>query len=937
MIRPVALALTLVTGFSALAYEVAWQRYLATLLGAQSEATAAVLAIFLGGLSVGYRVFGALTRRLVRGARAHDAGARLLRVYGGVEAGIGVYALLFPWTFRAAQAVSLWLPTGGGLVAFGADVVLATALIAPPAILMGATIPLLTQALARDLEDATHLHSLVYALNTIGAFVGALAAGFVLVRWWGLDGVARAMGVLNLAAGASYLALGARRRPAAQEIAGAKAPPEPPPVPPPVRYRAAALLVGFATMACQTVLIRLGGLALGSSEFTFTIVVAAFVSAIAAGSLAVAAAPRIGRAVLPATLWALAIAFGALYFVLDDAPYWAHVLRTMFRDHDEAFYAYQTAVLLAVLAVIGPPAALSGASLPLLFDALRREMGDLGDRAGRLYSQNTVGSLLGALIGGYVLLFWLDLHHVYRVALAAFAIAAALVTPVGAGALGRGAALGLAASVGLVLLALPPWDPAHLASGLFRQRERAPWSYGGPDARPYPQPLFYEDDPTSSVAVVGIPQRNLSIVVNGKSDGNTVADLGTMGLAALLPALFADHAERAFVIGYGTGITAGTLAELDEMSRVTVAEISSGVLDAAPLFDFANFGASHHPKLDFVRSDAFRALLRSDERFDIIVSEPSNPWVAGIETLFSVEFLRAARDHLAPGGVYVQWYHRYETNDRAFELVLQNYARVYERVSVWQTNPGDFLLLGFEGSGEVDVERLLARFTRPDYAALLARLGIEDPLGLLVHEILPEGVVAHSHPSALPAHTLYHPRLGAEAGRGFFTNVGARLRFTGYGEPARIGKERSLLRRYLLRNDALLRDPEAWHVLIDRACREGLSHCGTLVAARPPEVAVDEIPLDKQRSRQALGLDDVARIAQLYDPEGHAAPLSPHRARRLARVLRERYYHAFPFPEDALVSLWQRCRENGAFGPACRAGLAEAEARTAPERGAPGA
>ena len=512
-LRATALLLTLLTGFSGLAYEVAWQRYLATLLGAHSEATAAVLGIFLGGLSLGYSLFGSATRRLVRRARATGRPPPLLAIYGGVEAAIGVYALLFPWLFRGAQQISLALPTGGGLAAFGADVALAAALIGPPAVLMGGTIPILTQALARSLEDATRLHALVYALNTAGAFVGALAAGFALVPWLGLDGVARAMGAINLAAGAAFVLLGLRRREIAplEETPVASAGPR--------VYGAAALLVGFAMMACQTVMIRIGGLTFGSSEFTFAMVVAAFVLSIAAGSLAVSALSGVGRAALPAVLWALALAFGLLYTRADEAPYWGHVLRTFFTSQPETFHVFFAAAFLATLAVIGPAAALSGAVLPLIFDAQRDEIGDLGAVAGRIYSLNTIGSLLGALIGGYALLFWLDLHHVFRIALCALALAAALITAHRYSA-GRLAAAALFGAAALAVLALPPWDPGRLSSGLFRLRQAQPVTYNGPGPKHRPV-LFHDDDPSSTVAAMRLADGSTSIVVNGKPDGNT--------------------------------------------------------------------------------------------------------------------------------------------------------------------------------------------------------------------------------------------------------------------------------------------------------------------------------------------------------------------------------------------------------------------------------
>ena len=173
MTRAVALFLAIFTGFTGLVYQVTWQKYLATLLGSHSEATAAVLGIFLGGLSLGYSVFGTITTRLVDRAAARGKSPNLWLVYGGIEAGIGIYALAFPWLFRGMLNVSHMLPHGNSGIGFVGDVIVAALLIGPPTVLMGSTIPVLTQALSRSIEDATRFHAFVYGLNTVGAFVGA--------------------------------------------------------------------------------------------------------------------------------------------------------------------------------------------------------------------------------------------------------------------------------------------------------------------------------------------------------------------------------------------------------------------------------------------------------------------------------------------------------------------------------------------------------------------------------------------------------------------------------------------------------------------------------------------------------------------------------------------------------------------------------------------
>src|SRR5262245_51502316 len=235
MTRTLSLILTVLTGLTGLVYEVTWQKSLATLLGSHAEATAAVLGIFLGGLSLGYALFGRVSRRVLAAAAGSGAAPRLLLVYGAVEAGIGLWALAFPMLFAAARSVSAWLPIHRDPAAFATDVALTALLIGPPTVLMGGTIPLLTQALARSLADATRFHALVYGLNAGGAFVGALAAAFLLVPAFGISGTLRAMGALNLLVGATFALLGARERGRSR--------------PAPAAADAAARVEGFAAFA----------------------------------------------------------------------------------------------------------------------------------------------------------------------------------------------------------------------------------------------------------------------------------------------------------------------------------------------------------------------------------------------------------------------------------------------------------------------------------------------------------------------------------------------------------------------------------------------------------------------------------------------------------------------------------------------------------------
>jgi predicted membrane-bound spermidine synthase len=945
MVRLAALLLTVLTGLSALVYEVAWQKYLAALLGSHAEATAAVLAIFLGGLAAGYALFGRLTKRLVARARERGGPARLLLFYGGVEGAIGVYALLFPTLFGVAQRLSLLVPPGHAGPGFAFDVALSALLIGPPTVLMGGTIPVLTLALAPDLERATRIHAFVYGFNTVGAFLGAVLGGFWIVPHLGLDGTLYAMACVNLVAGGAFAALGRGAAGVAPDLAPAAAPGGP--LPRFAAYASVALLAGFAMMALQTTLNRIGALAFGASQFTFAMVVAAFVLCIAIGSLAVSALPRVPRGLFVDTQWVLLVLLVLLYLGVPDAPYFALVLRTLFQQVDAAFYPYYFFVFLALLAVLAVPIGLSGALLPLLFHDLRREVADLGSVAGRLYAWNTVGSLLGALFGGYVLLFWLDLHHVYRIAVAAVAAGVAISMVLTARASPLASGLFLFAPAIAALWLLPDWSPERLYSGLFRQRNPKPSIYAGPDAffeqRGPAHIVFHDDDPTSSVSVTD-PGRapdgriNRGIFVNGKSDGSLVGDYPTMALAALLPALMAERPERAFVIGWGTGVTTGELAALQGTREIEVAEISRAVIAASPLFDEGNLAASKSPKVEVRRGDAYRTLLQSDERYDLIVSEPSNPWVTGVEMLYSVDFLAAARDHLAPGGVYAQWFHLYEIDEKSVELVLRNYAAVFPNVSVWFTLATDLVLLGFDRTDRVfDLAALEARFRQPDFTAGFARVRIESFPALLAHEVLPLGTV-HAAGIPGPLHTLRHPILSYQAARAFFRGRVAEMPRFERPESAAVGARNSLLRRY--GQDAQGRWSEA--VLEDAAseyCRyERFAECATFLARwkhdHPDSTRLAEALAGARRAGmdpELVSDDNLTRIGWLYD-HGDALqevrrPLL--RATRTTRRFHRFYHHAVPFDRERLAAVWRECRSD-----ACEAPRRQAEEQLGPFGGA---
>jgi spermidine synthase len=739
------------------------------------------------------------------------------------------------------------------------------------------------------------------------------------------------MGCVNLFAGAVFMSVGVKGREVvslgleadAAEQGGAKG------LEGFGYYALIALLTGFAMMTLQTTLIRVGVLAMGPSQFTFSMVVAVFVLAIALGSFLVSAFSRIPPWVIVANQWGIPLFFLLLYPQIEDSPYWMLLVRVLFRDTNAGFYGYYFGALVVILALIGPAVILSGASLPLLFHHMRREVTHLGDLAGYLYSWNTVGSLLGALVGGYALFFWLDLHEVYRVAIVALLVAAAIlsVRVYGRPAISAAILLPFLAAVFL----LPSWRPELLYSGLFRKsvadrlmnagplyvgHERFTRPFGGRHA---PEILFHVDEPTSSVVVREHKRPDgsftRSIASQGKTDGDTARDYGTTGLLALVPSLLAEKAERAFVIGWGLGSTAGELGSFDSIQKIDVAEISPGIVQAAPYFDFATENASTNPKINLLPVDAYRALMRSTGSYDVIISEPSQVWAAGVEMLFTREFLEATKSRLSPGGVYCQFMHRYEVDDESIALVMRTYASVYDHVAVWHDVNQSLMLLGFKDPKlATDHFRMEQRAARPDFKAAMERYGIPNFPALLAYELWPLDVLGALDLSG-PVQSLYHPRLNDIAGRAFFRGEQADLPFTGYGEPAKIGARNSLVRRYASRFRKGLPASERAQTIVE-ACGALGPRCDSMVAEWMSEKPEDRAVLDRLidyvgtlpagLSRERL--EDLGRLFRASPEELRAT--EPGRATRASSDFVRYYHHAAPFDPEILLDLWSSCRES---------------------------
>lgn len=773
--------LIFLSGSAGLIYQVVWHKYLAILLGAQARATAIVLAIFLGGISVGYLTFGRWSRYKPW---------NLFLVYSMVELGLGLWAFFFPYLFRGMMPLTAWLYHTLGVTNLGIDVFISIILIGFPTFLMGGTLPLLTQALAPDFKNASRTHAMIYGINTVGACLGCLAAGYVIIPMFNLPCTSLIGGALNIfVAIASYFLFAKRGAP--QKINE---------VMPSQSWRewlkvdkdqgallAIGFLSGFYLITLETVLIRLMGLSTGASNYNFTLIVAIFIFGLGIGSLFVRGLNQYTSARLFWNQLFVGASLLLLYFSGDYWSYGVHLIRVMFRDIPQSFYVYHFAMGLSFLALLVIPIGFSGLTLPLCFHLLKDKKETLGFRVGQLYGLNTIGCVMGALIGGYALFAIFDLDQLFKLcillSLATVGAAAYLYVPKV-----QPKPFIVASAAAVVALT---FTGTFFAKRYTRERWVQPFRHSSPLEATFKgaedfgkflarttEFLYWKDGNNTSVGI-GVAKYNgkegsRTIFVNGKSDGNTRGDYFTTVMLAHIPALLAKKLDRICVVGFGTGMTIGTLSLYPQTQSIDVAEISNVSIASSHFFDAYNYNVSTNPRVRFHEMDAFRYLEGTTEKFDVIVSEPSNPWVAGIENLYSTEFYQIAKRKMTDDGLFVQWIHTYSFNDDLFKMILKTISGQFPAVSIFQLKGGDLALVARQRPFTRDdlLENAPRFFASPAVTRSLTEAGVKRFEVVLALEIVPHALLPIMAGDSA-THDLENPKLSNEAAKAFYVGDSA--------------------------------------------------------------------------------------------------------------------------------------------------------------------
>jgi len=808
------------TGCSALVLETTWNQLLPLTLGSATTATTAVLIAMLGGLGLGAWIIG---RRL-------HASHTTLWLFGAIEMLLGLFALTMPTlltrTLPAVQAAA-WPLLGGAPVAMAAlRFILALSVLLVPTLLMGTSLPVLSQALVRRQGEVGRRVGALYAANTFGAVCGTLLAGFALLPLIGAEWTNRLAALLDLGIGALVLAVGWSERQASDVAAdvealrvstdrraaptrrgGTKArfvnrgastakaavatAVTAPTSPPTTLTRGARrivllglILAGAVSLLLELAFLRALPLVVGPSVDAFALMLATFLAGLALGGAWLAR--RADALVHPLRTLGVLYSAAALAIMCSVAiyPRLFTLYLWLFGVTDAAHGGSFWATTLPAVAAMAPATFFLGAAFPLAIRLLARAPGEIGGEVGRAYLAGTLGNIVGALATGLVFIPLLGVRACLLIG-AALLLAGSAACFAWAAPRRRAAvtdALAIAALGGLTLALAPAWDAAQQQLGVAVYAEHYLDSEGLFDAERYrtvlrqsrAQLVFRREGRDADVAVFDdrATRRNVMLKVNGKIDGSTVLDMPTQIFSGALPAAYVPAAKNVLVIGFGTGVTVSALLELTD-AHVTVLEIERAVLEAGHYFAEANRNVLDEPRwrgrLELVVDDARGRLAADPATYDIIVSEPSNPWMAGTANLFSTEFFELVRSRLSPSGVFVSWLQAYNLYYPDLASVYRGLFETFAATHTYNFS-ADLVTVASATERALPVAAFAGMWQQPSYGEYLVRFGCAEADWLLAQYVGNRAELLAAVGDGPSVHDL-HTTLAANAARALFADT----------------------------------------------------------------------------------------------------------------------------------------------------------------------
>ena len=749
----------ILSGATGLIYEILWARMLGLVFGATTFAISAVLAAFMGGLALGSALAGKMASRI----------KRPLRAYGIIEIGIAVYAIVVPLVFSGIDYLYafIWEQFHPGFYAFSLwRFVLSCLVLLVPTTLMGATLPILSAALLRSPNHKPTAVTRLYTCNLIGAIFGTIVAGFFLLPSLGVRLTIITAAAINFIVGIFAIIIDRRdeRKPAQDEtikeataLEAADSPASDVAEPPrssdnpqsaihnPQSQRfwlLCAVISGFVTISTQVAWTRVLTMIIGSSTYAFSIVVALFLLGLAGGAAIVARkkmTANLRRSIMNVEL-ATAASLLLSIWMTNATPGLLIELGTSLQINSWlGLLALQ--LLIAALLILFP-AILMGMVMPLVLVWASEPGGDASVRkVGRSYAVNTLGAIAGAFMTGFILIPKMSTRSTILFAASLCLILAGFAyRPARENVdrdLHRSLAAGATAGLIVLLLIIAPkmkLDDLSIGAydGLVRVLAKSRGSVGetvnpGPDIH---RLLLYREGPTATVSVRddwGIR----SMAVNGRTNASDKDDMPTQVILGQLPILVAPRMENALIVGYGSGVSVGSLLQ-SEIKSLECVELEPTAIEAGEYFNHVNNQPLTDPRLRLIIDDARTYLRVNPTLYDMIVSEPSHPWVPGVANLFTQEFFELGRSRLKEDGVFVQWVQIYQLSTESLRSVLATYKSVFPHVLMFRVEGAakgkDLILVG--SRQPLTLNRVGERMQDTRVAKELSRIKINAPADL---------------------------------------------------------------------------------------------------------------------------------------------------------------------------------------------------------------
>ncbi len=616
--------------------------------------------------------------------------------------------------------------------------------------MMGATLPFLAGWISASAHAAAgrRVNSL-YSVNLAGATVGVILSGFTLLPALGFSRTLALACACNFAIGLAALGI-ARGRTNERKPDERKPDPDPQPGLPPRVLIPVAFLSGWTCLLYEVAWGRIYGLLFGPTASTLTLILAVFLAGLTAGSVWAGRLKRNLEAWLTGAQLSCAVALVWAVAGAGASPPW---IADWVRANSSDIVRIEAMKLILLGITLLPLTLPFGLTFPLVMRTGISTRAAFAARIGGLYGINTAGCIAGSLCAGWLLIPLLGTERTLLMGgLANLGLGLWLLDRIRPA--WRKPVLASAAA-GLVLAAVlvPRWDMTAMTAGGYKY---APY-FANSGAPPLDTgELLSVHEGIAGTVAVRRDGGSLLLSIDGKVDAsNAGGDLLTEKLLAHLPLLLAPDAKRVCLIGLASGVTAGA-ALTHEIQQLDVVEISRDVVRASHFFDGVNGRPLEDPRVALVVNDGRNHLALTSSEYDVIISEPSNPWIAGMNSLFTRDFFQIARRRLRENGIFAQWFHIYNMPQDDLRSLLAAFQDVFPSAILWKLNDGDILLTGLAGDPAV-LERHLPPVSRNARAAL-SGAGVEDPKLLLDLYVMRDRDL-RDFANGAPANTDDHPWL----------------------------------------------------------------------------------------------------------------------------------------------------------------------------------